>query len=112
MERRLHRIRDLWNEASDAQIPQEHRAALRKSPPGSTACLRLARLLSVLIGSSPRSFQDTLTVNAAGAANPSTSSGQRNYRTPIHLLNPLTGEMEDWATIAQATVGDTRVPYN
>jgi ParB-like chromosome segregation protein Spo0J len=69
-ERRLQRIQDLWNEASDAQI---------------------ARLFSVLI-------------SEAGAAN--------NYRTPVHLLNPLTGEIEDWATIDQPTVEDTRVPYN
>lgn len=51
-------------------------------------------------------------ISEAGAAN--------DYRTPIHRTNPLTGEtrpepnsrrVEDWATIAQATVDDARVPY-
>jgi hypothetical protein len=42
----------------------------------------------------------------------SEADAANNYRTPIHLLNPLTGKIEDWATIDQPTVEDTRVPYN
>jgi hypothetical protein len=55
-----------------------------------TADAQIARLLSVLVSEA----------NAAG-----------NYRMPLRLMNPMTGEAEGWAAVTWRDILSSRPPY-